>query len=131
MEREPNAVASTSRAALDDLESYISMNSQAGDSASANSCSLEEEILTYKKQPRISPNESVLKFWEQKKALLPKLYEVVQTLFGMAITEVNVERLFSNVKFILNPLRTRLSAANLQNILFIRVNFDLIKSSKI
>lgn len=81
---------------------------------------INNKIDAFKKEERLKATEDAFKFWANKKYLYP--------LFAIPITEVSVERLFSNVHFIINPLRTRLNINenHLNNILFVRSNFQLI-----
>lgn len=53
------------------------------------------------------------------------LYEVAQLLLSVPATQVSVERAFSSLRFILNDYRTSLGNDSLENILLIKLNFDM------
>jgi len=78
---------------------------------------------------KLNSKEKLLPFWESKKKKYKRLHAIAAKYFQIAITEVNVERLFSHVHFILNPLRTSLSSSLLDDIIIIRLNFDIITNS--
>lgn len=53
------------------------------------------------------------------------LYEVAELLLSVPATQVSVERAFSSLRFILNDYRTSLGKDSLENILLIKLNFDM------
>lgn len=76
--------------------------------------------------PRVPINESILNHWNNVAALNSDLATVANTVLAAPATQVSVERLFSSLKFILNPLRSNLSQRLLRDIMLIRENKDLI-----
>lgn len=86
------------------------------------------KLNAYLKKKDSLQNKMFCSFGIQKKRVYNQLYPVALTVFSVATTEVSVEQLFSNVNFILHPLRTNISTYNLQRILFIRSNFEAVKS---
>ena len=73
-------------------------------------------------EPRLEKNESVLQYWEQFKESKRELYELSQVVLSVSTTPVSVERAFSDLKYILSPLRTNMSEQLLEDILLIRSN---------
>jgi len=51
----------------------------------------------------------VLLYWESKKELHPQLFQLAEVVNGTPMTQVSVERCFSNLKFIVSALRGRLA----------------------
>lgn len=52
----------------------------------------------------------------------PELYKLATVIHSVPPTQTSVERAFSAMALILNPLKTRLSDKNLENMLLIRLN---------
>lgn len=66
--------------------------------------------------------ENVLKYWDQKKITHPELSELASMALAVPVTQVSVERLFSSLKFMLDPLRMRLTGSFVDDLLIIRNN---------
>jgi len=88
---------------------------------------IETELEEYLKERESTDNE-LLKFWQAKKMKYPHLYKIVVLYAHIPFTEVNVERLFSNVKFLLNPLRLSLADRTINDIMLIRMNIKLFEN---
>lgn len=73
----------------------------------------------------IDDDLSILKFWETKKKGYPILYEIAMVIFGIAPTEVTVERMFSVFGYIFNDYRSGLSQRLLEDMLIICLNPEL------
>jgi hypothetical protein len=88
--------------------------------------SLDSEIRRYTNIPRLPITESsssdVFKFWNEHSSDFPKLAQIALAIFSIPLTEVDVERLFSNLKFILDNHRTALTDEILNAIMLIRMN---------
>lgn len=83
-------------------------------------------LVDFGSSPRLNISENILNFWQTKKTCLPQLYQLAITVLAVPATQVSVERLFSSLKYILNPHRYNLTSEILQNILIIRSNKDLM-----
>lgn len=79
----------------------------------------EEEILM---QEEIQETPDAINYWKRSATMYPILSQVALDLVCVPVTEVSVERLFSHLAFILNPLRNRLTGDILEDILFLRMN---------
>jgi len=88
-----------------DNESSLSFNSPSQGSIATRM----EEVLNsyYVDQKRLSHKLHILKFWKQMETSYPELAELAKTFYSVPSTQVSVERLFSGLKFILSPYRTR------------------------
>ena len=93
--------------------------------------SLKSELKVYLNEKKMGLKEKVLSFWEKNKTKYKRLYKIAAVYHQIPVTEVSVERLFSHVKFLLNPLRSTLSASLLDDILLLRLNFELYEKKKI
>jgi len=98
------------------------------ENSSSNSVSqFLSEVKAYEKNyctNRLSSTCSVLQFWKEHSATFPLLYDIALIVLAAAGTQVTVEQLFSQLKFILNDQRASLSPENVQNILLVRCNFQ-------
>lgn len=56
----------------------------------------------------------------------PELYRVAEVMFSISGTQVTVERLFSMLRFILDPLRTYLSDERLIELLILKINLNTL-----
>lgn len=74
-----------------------------------------------------SSQETVLNFWNSQKKNYPILYQVSQVVFSIPGTQVSVERLFSEMKFVINDLRASLLAESIDDIMLVRRNFSLLE----
>lgn len=72
--------------------------------------------------PRLVSSTNILDYWKKQKKEKPEMYKLSQVLMAVPATQVSVERLFSNLAFIYNPLRSRLSENVLESIILIRSN---------
>lgn len=108
---------------LDSLIDEMS-SGQLLDSTSSTSDALEEELEIYKKEEKQGSTCNVLQYWAEKRIRFPILASLAEVLFGVPGTQVSVERLFSSLTFILNPLRSKLTGDILDDILIIRNNFE-------
>jgi len=75
---------------------------------------------------RADSKRKVLDFWNDQdiQEAFPNLYRVAKICLAAPGMQVSVEQLFSQLKFILNDLRDNLASKNIDNILFVRCNFE-------
>jgi len=92
---------------------------------------LESELQEYCLVRLTSSKENVLKYRKDHRDTYPVLYKLATLFFQIAMTEVDVERLFSQVHFILDSLHLCLSDETLDEIMLIRCNFELFQTLKI
>lgn len=83
---------------------------------------------------RLMPRERYRKinffeYWYARRNQEPLLYELVEIIVAAAPTQTSVERAFSALSFILNPLRSQISDHHLEAVLIIRLNPSLFKSA--
>jgi len=71
---------------------------------------------------------SIVDYWENMKANNIELYKVAKIIYSIPVTQCSVERLFSELKYILNPLRSSLESEVLDDILIIRANRNILFS---
>ena len=71
---------------------------------------------------RLGPRENVIKWWYERRDAYKELFSVAEVIFSVPSTEVSVERLFSQLRFILDPLRTSLSDEHVNEILVLKTN---------
>lgn len=80
------------------------------------------------KLPRAGNKEvSIVDWWYGFRSSKPELYNLVAAFLAIPCTQVSVERSFSVLALILTKHRTLLSEENLRNILFIRLNQELLR----
>lgn len=85
---------------------------------------INDYIENIGKTPRLQSSDNILEYWNLNKNSKPELYQLSQILMAVPATQVSVERLFSNLAFIYNPLRSRLSENVLETIILIRSNHN-------
>jgi hypothetical protein len=76
----------------------------------------------FKTVPRLNSAENVLEWWYNSKNEMPELFRLAEIVHGVPVTQVSVEKSFSNLKFVLSVYRTNLSPSLLEEILLIRCN---------
>ena len=89
--------------------------------------SLKSEIVKildsyYAETKRLSRKADVLEYWWDQRKISPELYELSCVALAVPATQVSVERLFSSLRFILNPLRQNLQSTFVEDMLVIRNN---------
>jgi hypothetical protein len=65
---------------------------------------------------------NILEFWESQKSNMPIMYHLAKIVLAAPPTQVSVERLFSGLRFILNPLRNAMKPETIDNIMLIKTN---------
>lgn len=70
----------------------------------------------------------ILQFWKEQKQSFPEIYALAQVLNGIPPSQATVERAFSALAYIYGPLRCRLSAELLTDILQIKLNSQIMES---
>lgn len=76
-------------------------------------------------QPDSTTITSVLQYWESMKDTEPELYKLAMVIFAVPPTEVQIERDFSDLKWIFTERRYNLSQSRLEAILLLHLNKDL------
>jgi hAT family C-terminal dimerisation region len=69
---------------------------------------------------------NVVEYWEKKRYTHPEMYGLSQLAFAVPPTQVSVERAFSALRLILTYLRYNLAPQLLEDLLLVKLNFDLI-----
>lgn len=90
----------------------------------------EAALRSFQQVERIAASRSVLEYWEENKNTYPLLYPVAQIVHQASGTQVSVERLFSDVRFIFSEKREKLKSCNIENTLLVRNNFEHINIEK-
>ena len=84
--------------------------------------SIEAELQLYLDCNRAG---DVLRYWEQQKAVFPRLYAITRNVFCVPATTAGVERLFSIAGFLLDCRRLHLSDANFEKQILAHCNLDI------
>lgn len=122
---------------LDDLQKFFGATVTAVENSTKNDKSraakiesFQAEIEDYQKE-KILITENVLLFWQKNKKKYKSLYRIACVYYQIPMTEVDVERLFSHVSFILNPLHASMSLEILNAIILIRLNCKLFEEKRL
>lgn len=91
---------------------------------STSSCSVENKLDDFLKESRLKSSTDILSYWNNKNT--SELYKLAEVLLTVPPTQVSVERLFSALKFILSPHRSRMNGNLVNDILVIRLNRNKI-----
>lgn len=102
----------------------IEMQSIAEDGADEIANKLHE----YSRTKRCALGMNPIEYWSKRKASHKESYELSMITNSVPITQVSVERAFSSLAFILNPLRNSLAPDTLENILVVRLNKEVFLS---
>lgn len=79
-------------------------------------------LKSFEDVTRENVETNVLEYWRARRTTHRELSQLASIVLAVPSTEVSVERLFSNVRFILNPLRASLKSTSLDDIILIRAN---------
>lgn len=95
-----------------------------------NCCNIESDIeacLDVFDPPTMPINSSVLNYWHTTfdKEHSPMLFDIAMAIFAVPPTEVDIERDFSTLHFVLSELRCNLSQQTLEDISTINLNREL------
>lgn len=93
--------------------------------ASFDGAKIDDSLVAYDKVDRFHHEDSILDFWFSKKDEHPVIYKLACIIFAIPPTQATVERAFSALGYIYNPLRTKLTEKMLEDILMIYLNKDL------
>lgn len=77
-----------------------------------------------KNQKRIHYKENINSYWDKHRDKMV-LYELAKFIQSIPPTQVEIEKSFSVVGFILNQYRTSLKTKSLDDIIVIKLNYDL------
>jgi hypothetical protein len=95
--------------------------------ATENLLNLEEvnqDLAEYIRMP-IEPSRSCpLEWWRRNKQFFPALATLARQYLCVPATSAGVERFFSSAGLTISHLRTRLSSKSVEQILFLRLNWD-------
>lgn len=82
-------------------------------------------LMPREKNKTVSP----IDYWLARKQQEPIIYALSSIINASAPTQTSVERAFSGLNFILNPLRTTMRDDHLEQVLLIRLNKDLFEAA--
>lgn len=80
------------------------------------------EVDKYLGESLLNRQLDPLKWWSDRKALYPRLFEMAKKRLCIPATSVPSERIFSKAGLVLNTKRTRLTSDKLEKIIFIQAN---------
>lgn len=115
----------------DAFEAYLQSLDEVN--ASAEDGDMENDLNNLSRQPRLKlpvidgKEQTILEWWHGCKNSKPELFKLVSTILSIPCTQVSVERVFSALPIVLTKFRAQLKDETLNNILFIRLNSDLLK----
>lgn len=87
--------------------------------------SIADRLPLFLHRPQINYKTNILEYWNRIKPEEPELFKLQTVLFSVAVTQVDVERSFSSLKFVFNNYRSKLNTEMLSQILILRSNYDL------
>lgn len=85
-------------------------------------------IELFIQRPSVHYKTNIIQYWHNMKAEEPDLFKIATALFSVSPAQTAVEQSFSQLKFIFNDYRTRLNMELLNQLLIIRMNYDLAKN---
>lgn len=88
---------------------------------------VKQQISALKNRARLPRRTDALQQWQETKISNPDLYKLATTVLAVPSSQVTVERAFSALALVLTYLRTSLKKDSLENILIVKLNYDLMK----
>ncbi|XP_055590435.1 zinc finger BED domain-containing protein 4-like [Uranotaenia lowii] len=82
------------------------------------------ELDKYVAELHLQRKNDPLLWWEERKSVYPRLYQMVLKRLCIPATSVPCERIFSKAGQICNDRRSRLSSSNMQKIIFVNHNIN-------
>lgn len=70
---------------------------------------------------------NVIQYWIKKRYTDPKLFRLAKILLSVPSTQVTVERLFSQLKFVITDNRMKLKDETVKNVMFLKMNSQLLE----
>ena len=86
---------------------------------------VEEALLSYWDEPRISQNADPFIYWQQNENKHPEVFLIAKAAFSCPSGSVDSERLFSTAGNVINVRRTRLNPENAEDQIFLAKNLPL------
>lgn len=74
---------------------------------------------------KISLNDRIEEYWLKNESY-KRVRRVANIIYSTAVTQVSVERTFSDLRFILDPLRCSLKGCIVNDLLLLRNNYNII-----
>lgn len=68
----------------------------------------------------------ILSYWKQRRYTNPRVYRLAREVLAIPSTQVTVERLFSQLKFVMQDNRMRLSDQSVKDLMLLKMNPDLL-----
>lgn len=119
----------------EELDEYLNAYNSAYGTVVTNSSSTQNEqekittILNDFNNKELPLSASVLDYWKKNQQTFPELYKLASVMMAIPPTQTTVERIFSALALVLTSHRTRLGDESLENILLVRLNYDLLVKS--
>lgn len=120
----------------DELDEYLNAcdlaygTTPTNDSSAPNEREKITKILNDFNNKELPLTASVLDYWKKHQYTYPELYKLASVIMAIPPTQTTVERIFSALALVLTSHRTRLGDQNLENILLVRLNYDLFVQDK-
>lgn len=83
------------------------------------------KIRSFSSRPSVHYKTNIMDYWNNLKFEEPQLYELAIVLLSVPVSQVSVERAFSSLSYIFNNYRSRLSPNVLNQVLLLRLNYEL------
>lgn len=81
--------------------------------------------------PQIMPSEqSILSYWEMAKEEHPQLYKLATVVFAIPPTEIQIERDFFKLNYVLNDRRCSLTQERIEDLMLLNLNQELLYAVK-
>lgn len=116
-------MATNSMDISEEVDDFAQFLNQASNQAPRSN--IADRIQRFLSRPTISYKTNILEYWNKIKSEEPELFKLQMMIFSVAVTQVDVERSFSDLKFVFNNFRSKLSKEILAQILILRSNQDL------
>lgn len=114
----------------DDFAEFLSNSARRLIPNEAQALSLTESQILSKLQnfttrPHIHYKTKIAEYWNGIKSEEPEIYELAVAILSVPVAQVSVERGFSSLTYIFNNYRSRLAPEVLNEVLLLRLNYEL------
>lgn len=105
---------------FDLLEKY--MNEDQPTEPMSPNVNIMDKLKEFESVPKEPMTTNIFKYWEENKERFPELYQLARIVHGAPPAQASCEQTFSQLTFVFNRYRAKLSERMLQNIMLIRLN---------
>ncbi|XP_036327591.1 uncharacterized protein LOC118740200 [Rhagoletis pomonella] len=110
------------------LEQKVNLLTQQSPQLPTNVQTIRQKLEGLSHKARMPFQTNILDYWNELKSDEPDLAKLAEVVLAVPCTQTSVERAFNALSLILNKHNSDLKAENINNLLFTRLNKDLLNN---